>query len=76
MKLHQLEHIVRAAAAITDESPILILGSQSKLAAESGVLMAFFATEFTEWSKEFTEDWLVGMIAGAGDHSVAPRGAR
>jgi len=32
MKLHQLEHIVRAAAAITNENPILVLGSQSILA--------------------------------------------
>lgn len=31
MKLHQLEHIVRAAAAITNENPILVLGSQSIL---------------------------------------------
>lgn len=31
MKLHQLEHLVRAAAAITNESPILVLGSQSIL---------------------------------------------
>lgn len=32
MKLHQLEHIIRAAAAITNENPILVLGSQSILA--------------------------------------------
>lgn len=31
MKFHQIEHIIRAAAAITDENPILILGSQSIL---------------------------------------------
>ncbi len=31
MQIHQLEHIVRAAAAITDENPILVLGSQSIL---------------------------------------------
>ena len=31
MKLHQLEHLIRAAAAITDENPILVLGSQSLL---------------------------------------------
>ncbi|MGH7956185.1 MAG: DUF6036 family nucleotidyltransferase [Opitutaceae bacterium] len=32
MKLHQLEHLIRAAAAITNENPILVLGSQSILA--------------------------------------------
>jgi hypothetical protein len=32
VKLHELEHIVRAAAAITNENPILVLGSQSILA--------------------------------------------
>jgi hypothetical protein len=32
MKLHQLEHLIRAAGAITDENLILVIGSQSILA--------------------------------------------
>jgi hypothetical protein len=32
MKLHQLEHLIRAAGAITNENLILVIGSQSILA--------------------------------------------
>lgn len=32
MKLHQLEHLIRAAGSITDENLILVIGSQSILA--------------------------------------------
>ena len=31
MKRHQLEHVLRAASRITDESDILVIGSQSIL---------------------------------------------